>query len=235
MITAGLIVEFVFYACGTCDTRDSHDTLQIMQQLFGLVLISFALTSFLLVPFIDLLFYLKKKFEDKSAGKTSTDTPIHDQLMKDDEGVPSGGGILLILILVTLSLIAAWAIPLIDLTTLKILLITVVSFGGLGFVDDIRWLTTKRKGKLLGLGRKVLLLLQTLLAFVIASMLYFNLGLNNINIPAIGNFVIGALYIPMAAFIIVSFANAFNISDGLDGLSTGLLTICLFAFLILAN
>jgi len=33
----------------------------------------------------------------------------------------------------------------------------------------------------------------------------------------------------------VAFANAYNISDGLDGLSTGLLTICLFAFLALAS
>jgi phospho-N-acetylmuramoyl-pentapeptide-transferase len=66
-------------------------------------------------------------------------------------------------------------------------------------------------------------------------MLYYSLGINNINIPIIGNFVIGALYIPMAAFIIISFANAYNISDGLDGLSTGLLMICLFAFLVLAS
>lgn len=207
----------------------------MMQQLLGLVLVSFVLTSFLIVPFIDLLFYLKKKFEKKGEEKTLTATPIHDQLMKDDEGVPSGGGILLIGILVILSLIAAWIIPLIDLTPLKILLITILSFGGLGLVDDIRWLTTKRKGKLLGLGRKVLLLLQTLIALVVASLLYFNLGFNNINIPGIGNFVIGILYIPMAAFIIVSFANAFNISDGLDGLSSGLLMICLFAFLVLAS
>jgi phospho-N-acetylmuramoyl-pentapeptide-transferase len=81
----------------------------------------------------------------------------------------------------------------------------------------------------------VLLVIQTSLAFLIAFLLYFNLGINNINIPAIGNFVIGAMYIPMAAFIIVSFANAYNISDGLDGLSSGLLLICLFAFLVLAS
>jgi len=36
--------------------------------------------------------------------------------------------------------------------------------------------------------------------------------------------------IPFAAFVIVSFANAFNIADGLDGLASGLLLICLVAF-----
>lgn len=206
-----------------------------MQQLLGLVLVSFAITSFLIVPFIDLLFYLKRKFEKGLSVKQESQTPIHDQLMKSDEGIPSGGGILLIAVLIVLSLIAAFWIPLVDLTPLKILLLTLFSFGGLGLIDDIRWLTTKRKGKLLGLGRKALLLFQTVLALVIASLIYFNLGLNNINIPGIGNFVIGILYIPMAAFIIISFANAYNISDGLDGLSTGLLMICLFAFLVLAS
>lgn len=206
-----------------------------MQQLLGLVLVSFVITSFLIVPFIDLLFFLKRKFERVASEKNESLTPIHDSLMKADEGTPSGGGILLILVLITLSLIAAWWIPLIELTPLKILLITLLSFGGLGLVDDIRWLTTKRKGKLLGLGRKVLILIQMVLALIIASLLYFNLGINNINIPGIGNYVIGLMYIPMAAFIIISFANAFNISDGLDGLSSGLLLICLFAFLVLAS
>lgn len=206
-----------------------------MHQLLGLVLVSFAVTSFLIVPFIDLLFFLKKKFEKMSTEKKESQTPIHDALMKADEGIPSGGGILLVGVLTGLSLIAAWWIPLVDLTSLKILLLTVVSFGGLGLIDDIRWLTTKRKGKLLGLGRKVLLVIQAGLALMIATLLYFNLGLNNINIPGIGNFVIGIMYIPMAAFIIISFANAYNISDGLDGLSSGLLLICLFAFLILAS
>lgn len=206
-----------------------------MQELLGLVLISFAVTAFLIVPFIDLLFFLKKRFEKKeSAEKSETHTPIHDQLMKADETTPSGGGILLILVLVTISLIAAWWIPLIELTPLKILIFTVLSFGGLGLIDDIRWLTTKRKGKLLGLGRKVLMLIQAVLALIIGSLLYYNLGIQNINIPGIDNFIIGWWFVPLSAFIIVSFANAYNISDGLDGLSTGLLMICLFAFLVLA-
>ena len=43
------------------------------------------------------------------------------------------------------------------------------------------------------------------------------------------------LFIPFAAFVIVSFANAFNIADGLDGLSSGLLLICLAAFLAISS
>ena len=35
--------------------------------------------------------------------------------------------------------------------------------------------------------------------------------------------------------MIIAFSNAYNIADGLDGLSAGLLLICLFALLILAS
>lgn len=209
-----------------------------MQELLGLVLVSFGITAFLIVPFIDLLFFLKKKFERSEEVKSETfhdATPIHDKLMKADEATPSGGGILLILILTTVSVVTAWWIPLFDMTSLKILIFTLLSFGALGLVDDIRWLTTKRKGKLLGLGRRVLILIQAILALIIGALLYYNLGIQNINIPGIANFDIGLLYIPLSAFIIVAFSNAYNISDGLDGLSTGLLLICLFAFLVLAH
>lgn len=207
-----------------------------MVDLLGLILISFIVTSFLVVPFIDLLFFLKRRFQKEvGSSKKSTDLPIHNMLMKGDEDTPSGGGILLITILVILSLGYTFYSPVTDLDTLKILLFTLLSFGSLGLVDDVKLLLTKRKGKFLGLGRKALLVIQSLLSVLIAAMLYYFLGINNIYISGIGNFVIGAWYIPLAAFLIISFANAYNISDGLDGLSTGLLAICLFAFLALAS
>ena len=87
----------------------------------------------------------------------------------------------------------------------------------------------------MGLGRAQMLLIQLFLASAISLLLYNVAGLNNLYISGIGNFVIDLWYIPLAAFVIISFANAYNISDGLDGLSAGLLLICLFAFLALAS
>lgn len=206
-----------------------------MGYLLFLVLLSFMVTSIFLVPFIDLLFYLKRRFEKKVAGR-NTQTPIHDALMREDERVPSGGGILLILVLVVLGAVFAFfGSGVKDLTELKILLFTLLSFGALGLVDDIKLIFTKRSGKFLGLGRKWLLLMQFLLALVSASMLYFMVGLNNLYITGLGNFVIDLWYIPLSTFVIVAFANAYNISDGLDGLAAGLLIICLFAFLGIAS
>jgi phospho-N-acetylmuramoyl-pentapeptide-transferase len=40
--------------------------------------------------------------------------------------------------------------------------------------------------------------------------------------------------VPFAAFVIVSFANAFNITDGLDGLAPGLMLIALVSFLAIS-
>jgi phospho-N-acetylmuramoyl-pentapeptide-transferase len=45
---------------------------------------------------------------------------------------------------------------------------------------------------------------------------------------------LGVGYIPFAASIVLFFTNAFNFTDGLDGLSVGLLMIYLFAYLIIA-
>ncbi len=205
-----------------------------MTELLGLVLLSFVITSFFMVPFIDLLFFLKRRFEKfEVERKKSSDTPIHNQLMKNDEGTPHGGGILLVVILIILSIAYAWVSGKTDTHTLKILIFTLIGFGGLGIVDDIRWILTKRRGKLLGLGGRYMFLVQVILATIVSLMLYFYLGLNNIYIAGIGNVVIDLWYIPLAIFVIIAFSNAYNISDGLDGLSTGLLAICLFALLAL--
>ena len=207
-----------------------------MTQLLGLVLLSFFATSILMVPFIDLLFYLKRRFERIQEEKQKkSETPIHDHLMKGDIGTPSGGGILLVLILVVLSLGIFFFNRQVDKVSLGILLFTAVSFGSLGLADDIKFIIIRRKGKFLGLGMKKILLIQAGLALVISGMLYFIGGINNLYISGLGNFVVSFWYIPIATFVIVAFTNAYNISDGLDGLSAGLLLICLIAFLALAS
>ncbi len=206
-----------------------------MTQLLGLVLLSFIATSICMVPFIDLVYLLKRKFARVTLDIKSSQTPIHDKLMRQDETTPSGAGILLVSILVIFSVGYALINPAVDKVRMMVLLFSLVSFGSLGLIDDIKLIIVRRKGKFLGLGRGKMLLIQLLLALVVGFLLYFILGINNLYIAGLGNFIIGAWYIPLVAFVIVSFANAYNISDGLDGLSAGLLLICLFAFLALAS
>lgn len=208
-----------------------------MIELLGLILISFAITSLLLVPFIDLLFYLRSKrlVSANVAVNKNSDTPIHDALMKKDFATPGGGGILIIPIVIILTLVTFKVMHLPLSWEIYVIFFTLIAFGALGLIDDLRHIYTNTIGKFHGLSPKVILLFQVVFALSIALILFFVVGLNNIFIPVFGNIVLGWWYIPLAVFIIVAFSNAYNISDGLDGLSTGLLTICLFAFLALSS
>lgn len=222
-----------------------------MIELLGLIIASFFVTSFLLVPFIDLLFYLKRRkkeiLEAKSKKKersgqngsvTAVDagTPIHNQLLAGkDVDTPVGGGILVVAIVVVLSLLTFLLTKYEVNSEIAVLIFTLISFGFIGLLDDMRKIFVSFSGKYSGIRGRYLLFLQTFFALVVALMLYYVVGFNNIFIPLWGNIILGWLYIPLAVFAIVAFANAYNISDGLDGLSSGLLTICLFAFLALAS
>lgn len=208
-----------------------------MIELLGLLLLSFVVTAVFLVPFIDFLYFLKRKYKRPiPKGYDDSNTPIHNRLLRGKEmETPVGGGILLILVLVALSVGYSYFYNLSVPNDLLILIYCLVSFGVIGLFDDVNHIITALSGKYHGLRGRYILGLQVIFAILIASSLYFVLGLDNLYVSHFGNFVIGWLYIPLAAFLIVAFSNAYNISDGLDGLSTGLLIICLLALLGLAS
>lgn len=78
-------------------------------------------------------------------------------------------------------------------------------------------------------------IIQWILAIIISYILYTKLGYSFIFIRGIGLVTLGFLSIPLAAFVIVAFVNAANITDGLDGLASGNFLICLIAFLGIAS
>lgn len=212
----------------------------------GLLLFSFLLNSLLTVPFIDFLYKLKLTRKKEANKKEKVN--LFDKLHDIKAGTPVGGGVLIVLSVVVLFSVL---LPLSNKMGLDIqtgytikyeiitILFTFVSFGILGLVDDLVKIFGKpTKGKLgmiVGLKRKEKFFLQWLLALIIGYLLYAKLGITHIYIP-IFDYVLnlGWLYIPLSALVIVSFTNAFNITDGLDGLASGLLLICLFAFWIIA-
>ncbi len=211
-----------------------------MNELLGFVIVSFFTTSFLLIPFIDVLFGLKAGRQKNNAASSekalNTTTPITNQLLGGkDVNTPVGGGILVIAVVVILTIITVLLTEQRISRTIAVLVLTILMFGGIGFIDDARKILLSFSGKYAGIRGRYLFLMQTFFAVIIATLLFSWIGFNNIFIPIFGNIYLGILYIPLAAFIIVAFANAINISDGLDGLSSGLLTICLFAFLTLAH
>lgn len=208
-----------------------------MVELLGLIIISFFITSFFLLPYIDLLYYLRSKkiFSSPASAIKLSDTPIHDALMKKDFDTPVGGGLLLVPIVLILTGLCFYFMHKKLSWEIFVIFFTMISFGCLGLIDDFRHIYSNTLGKFKGLSPKTILLFQVVFALSISLLLFFEVGLSNIYIPVIGNIILGWWYIPLSVFAIVAFTNAYNISDGLDGLSTGLLVICLFAFLALAN
>jgi len=212
----------------------------------GLILFSFLINSLLIVPFINLLYKLRliRRKEAPIKGKV----PLFDKLHDKKAGTPVGGGILIVFVVSVLfvslfpfaSRMGVYIRSCYDFRTeIFIILFTFISFGALGLYDDlVKMLGKPRVGALglwFGLTRRQKFILQWILAFIVSFILYNRLGIQILHIPLFDIvFDLGIFYVLFASLIIVSFTNAFNITDGLDGLSTGLLIIYLIAFAAIA-
>ena len=199
-------------------------------------------TIALIIPFIDLLYQLKFRVPRvKSVDEFGRKT-IWNKLHGDDVGTPTGGGILLIgsafLFAFLFYGITNYAVN----WTALILFFTLFSFGAIGVYDDwrkfFRVKETKELKRLFRFRNKRVA--GFILGSIIGWLLYSQLGLNTLSLPVLTATLgirlnLGAFFIPFAAFTIVASSNAFNITDGLDGLSSGLLLIALAAFWVLTS
>jgi len=211
----------------------------------GLLLFSFIITSLLVVPFINLLYRLKfQRQKQVTTDFLNKRTPIFDKFHNSKTGTPVGGGLLVIVSVCIMFLIIFPIIKFSKLfissnyqinNELIIIFFTFISFGILGLYDDIYKFFGFKKTGFFGLRLMHKLILQLILSTIIASLIYFRLGTDFIYIPFAGGIHLGLFFIPIAVTIITGFANFFNITDGLDGLSCGLLMIALFAFWFLSN
>lgn len=204
-----------------------------MAQLLGLTILSSFITSILLIPFINFLYKLKiQRQHQQTKDPFNKRTFFFDKFHSWKVGTPVGGGALIIIVVCILT---AWTYGILGIHVnpwiVAIVLIAFLGYGLLGLYDDFKKLTGTN---FWGLRFRHKFFIQWLIAFVIAFIFYFELHYHFIFIRGIGLTSLGFLYIPVAAFVIVAFSNAFNITDGLDGLSSGLFLICLVAFLAIA-
>lgn len=105
--------------------------------------------------------------------------------------------------------------------------------GMVGLIDDFINIRGTGKG-VAGLPSKLKLLLITLIALIGGLFFYFKLDVQTIFIPWFGDLAIGWLIIPLFILVVVSTANAVNISDGLDGLAGGLVAIAFGIYTVIA-
>jgi phospho-N-acetylmuramoyl-pentapeptide-transferase len=77
-------------------------------------------------------------------------------------------------------------------------------------------------------------LVQIVVGIMMVYWIYVRLGWSHIWFPLLGNIEVGLLIVPFIILTIITMTNAVNISDGLDGLSSGLALIAFVGFLITA-
>lgn len=210
------------------------------------VFVSFVLNFTLIVPFIDFLYKLKfQRAEQKTKDAFNKPTPIFDKFNHHKKGTPVGGGILLLATTVfvfLLFILMYWVLQKKILTNypsivneMKILLFTFISFGLLGLYDDLNKIFMWHKDGFFGLRMRHKAIIEAILAVIISYWLFADLKIDIMHVPFFGVFNLGYFYIIFSSFVIIAFANAVNISDGLDGLASGILTFALIGFWVVSR
>jgi phospho-N-acetylmuramoyl-pentapeptide-transferase len=186
--------------------------------LLGTFLLSLVLTFLLEKKWIPFLMKIKM-------GQTILE--IGPRWHKSKEGTPTMGGIFFIVAILIASL--AFGLPFAiqsgDYTLIKVLLM-MLAFGAVGFIDDyVKFVKKQNKG--LTASQKMIF------QFAIAALFLFSMR-NQIRTSLVLPFTdfrleLGIFYWILAIFFIVYVVNAVNLTDGIDGLASSV-TFVVFVF-----
>ncbi len=146
------------------------------------------------------------------------------------QGTPSMGGLMFILAMAIAILVAGWDLMLQGQYNHIVVFLFALVFGIIGFIDDFQKLRHKANE---GLTAPQKFLLQ-LVAAIVFTIFMRNTGYltPDLYIPFLGIEIVGipwVLYMIFAAFVMVATVNAVNLTDGVDGLASGVtLPVALF-------
>lgn len=195
----------------------------------------FGVTFLLFVPFINLVYKLKIRDPQRLEGRKdrfgdSDTVAIYDKIRGYKAGTPTGGGLLIVLAaLIFYIFFYAFSVYEISLGKLILFLLGLVLYGLIGFFDDL-----KKVFKFSGLCLRVRykLAIQLAAASLIAYWGIAN-GLFMIKCPFLGYEISSGFFLFALSVLTITFmSNAFNILDGIDGLSSGSLLITLIPLAI---
>ncbi|HSX01396.1 MAG TPA: phospho-N-acetylmuramoyl-pentapeptide-transferase [Candidatus Saccharimonas sp.] len=193
---------------------------------FGAFVLSMALTP----VYTQLAFKYQWWKRARTASTTGDGTPIFNKLhaAKHKGNTPTMGGVVTIVAVAVMILLFDLSR---DQTWLP--LFALVAAGAVGLLDD--WINIRGTGGgVAGLRGKMKFSLILAVAVAGALWFYFKLDRHMIHVPAVGNFDLGWTYIILFVLVVVSTANAVNITDGLDGLAGGLLTTAFGVYTVIA-
>jgi len=176
-----------------------------------------SLTAFALTLWLGpLLIEQLKKIKATAFNQREYAESIHN-FYAHKNSVPTMGGVLIVLSVVISMLL--WG----NLTNrfIWILLLVVVWFAGVGFLDD--WIKLRSKSSK-GLSSATKMVGQLLIGLAMGLYLYLDPDFDKwLYLPLFkkGTLYLGVLFIPFVILVLVGSSNALNLTDGLDGLAIG--------------
>jgi len=183
-----------------------------------------ALISFLMAAFLGI--YTIPELSRLKFGQTvRSDGPRrHFKKM----GTPTMGGIMFI------PAIAVSTLFISDRSQMVLMAIfSMIAFGMVGFADDFIKIAKKRS---LGLRANLKLIFQLIISVILASYAY-NFYPDIIWLPVPGfskGISLGMMFIPFTIFVILSAVNSVNLTDGLDGLVSGIIAVISFFYTLIS-
>lgn len=197
----------------------------------GILAFGAFVVSMLLVPIYTKIGFKYKLWKQmRTDAITGEKAPIYAKLhaAKHKRNIPTMGGVPFIIAVALITLLLNWSR---GQTYLPVFFL--VAAGLVGLFDDYLNIRSEGKG-IAGMRGKIKFGLILGIAVLGALYFFFKLDWTTIHIPAVGNFDIGWLYIPLFVGVVVSAANAVNITDGEDGLAGGLLSTAFGVYTVIA-
>ncbi len=149
------------------------------------------------------------------------------------EGTPTMGGIIVLLAIILPTIL--WSK--LDNEYIIIIIISTIWMGLIGFLDDYLKIIKKySKGLIARYKMFGQIILGLFIGITLHHMPTISEHATSISIPFIANGIldVGWLHIPLTIIVITGASNAVNLTDGLDGLATGLIAIVSITFAAIA-
>lgn len=135
------------------------------------------------------------------------------------EGTPTMGGIMILIGIAAALLYAVYSSSR-ETVAIIFLVVTTFAFALIGFLDDYIKLKKKRS---LGLRAWQKIVLQLGVSFAVSCTAWYGLDLGTAIVPFTHTALeLGGWYVPFSMFVLIAMVNSVNLTDGLDGLATGI-------------
>lgn len=150
------------------------------------------------------------------------------QSHKKKEGTPTMGGVMILAGCIISALVFSKGNP----DTIVISLIT-LGYGIVGFIDDFLKVVKKQNEGLTPLQKIIFQLVVTVLFYIYIVKSGFG---TDIYIPFTNGYYVdlGILFAPFLFFVMVGTVNSVNLTDGLDGLASGVTVLVAMFFLVIS-